>query len=328
MNLLCENCPRPTAGSGEVLVEIHANAMNRGDLAMLGTPVAMGGPSLEGMIPLTDGAGEVVAVGAGVTEYSVGDRVVGTYFIDWEDDSLPPLFPTGRVRGASPDGMLSEVIVTSPNYLLPIPDYMSYEEAAALPCTGVTAWNALFNAANIQSSDTVVFEGTGGMSTIGLQLAVAQGARSIITSSSNEKLERAAEIGAIGTINYREMPEWSTEIRNLTDGRGADMVLDIGGERTQDQALSSLAYRGHLLIAGVLTGEGIPLIPRDMVLKGIHASGVLVGSHDDFAALLDFMREHEIHPLIDRVFPSDQATDAYDFMENGSYMGKIVISMQ
>ncbi len=322
--LALREVPRPVAGHGEVLVRIRAAALNRGDLVRLSETTGPVGANLDGGIPLSDGAGDVIAVGSGVTQFTVGDRVVGTFFTDWVDGKMPPA-GAASARAGTPHGMASEIIVTTPNALLPIPEYMTYEEAAALPCTGVTAWNGLFRAADIQPGESVLFEGTGGMSTIGLQLTAALGARPIITSSSNEKLARARELGAIGTVNYRENPDWQLEVLALTNDVGVDHVLEIGGADTQDKAFEALAYRGHLVVAGILTGEAPAISPRMLVGKGATATGVLVGSRADFAALLDFMTEYQIHPVIDRTFAFDELQEAFDFMENGDYMGKLVV---
>ena len=239
---------------------------------------------------------------------------------------MPPTGPASA-RGGSAYGMAAEIIATTPDALLPIPEYMSYEEAATLPCTGVTAWNGLFVAGGIQPDEYVLFEGTGGMSVIGLQLTAALGARPIITSSSNDKLALARELGAVGTVNYRENPEWQLEVRELTDGVGVDHVLEVIGGSTQAKAFEALGYRGHIAFAGAVSGGNPDISVISLLGKGLSATAVYVGSHADFEALLAFMAEHEIHPHIDRTFSFDQMQEAYDFMEHGSYTGKIVVTM-
>lgn len=319
--LVMREVPRPVAGPNEVLVEVRATSLNRRDVYMVEAP-----SGLDGTIPLSDGAGEVVAVGSNVTEFAVGDRVVGTFFPEWVDGKMT-VAGFSSARGGSPWGMLSEVIVTEPQGLLHIPDYMTYEEAASLPCAAVTAWHGLFKAGDLQSGDYVLLEGTGGVSTFGLQLAAAAGALPIITSSSDEKLAVAREMGAVGTANYRQNADWQIEVRELTGGVGVDHVLEIGGRDTLVKAMEAIAMGGHLAMIGGVSGQAPPLDIGSLVRTNASVTGIYVGSGQDFQNMLDFMTEHEIHPLIDRTFEFEQAQDAYDFMNNGSYMGKIVITL-
>lgn len=319
-----QEVPMPVAGPDEVLVRVHASSLNRRDWSMLNARYGQRG-NLAGTIPLSDGAGEVIAVGSEVTEWEVGDRVAGTFFSDWRGGKFSPE-AFASARGGSPWGMLAEVVVTKPVGLVEIPDYLSFEEAAALPCAAVTAWNGLFKAGDLQSGDYVLLEGTGGVSTFGLQLAAAAGARAIITSSSNDKLAKARELGAAGTVNYRENAEWQDAVRELTDDAGVDHVLEIGGRDTLERAIQALAFDGHVALIGGLTGPAPPINMGDLVLRGATATGIYVGSRADFEDMLAFMEEHEIRPLIDRTFTFDQAQEAFDFMGNGSYMGKIVIT--
>lgn len=325
--LVMHEAPMPVAGPGEVLVRVHATSLNRRDWYMLNETIGERGVDYTGNIPLSDGAGEVIAVGEGVTEFEVGDRVASTFFADWVDGKRDPA-ALASARGAGPGtgGMLAEVIVTTPRGLVPIPDYMSYEEAATLPCAGVTAWNGLFTQGNLQPDDYVLLEGTGGVSSFGLIFAAAAGAKPIITSSSNEKLARARELGAVGTVNYRENEDWQVEVRALTDGAGVDHVLEIGGRDTLARALEALAFEGHVALIGGLTGGAPPIPVGALMGTGGMASGIYVGSRADFEAMNAFMEEHRIRPLIDTVFDFEQAREAYDFMGNGSFMGKIVIA--
>lgn len=319
-----QEVPMPVAGPDEVLVRVHASSLNRRDWSMLNAQYGRRG-NLAGTIPLSDGAGEVIAVGSEVTEWEVGDRVAGTFFSDWRGGKFSSE-AFASARGGSPWGMLAEVVVTKPVGLVEIPDYLSFEEAASLPCAAVTAWNGLFKAGDLQSGDYVLLEGTGGVSTFGLQLAAAAGAQAIITSSSNDKLAKARELGAAGTVNYRENAEWQDAVRELTDDVGVDHVLEIGGRDTLERAIQALAFDGHVALIGGLTGPAPPINMGDLVLRGATATGIYVGSRADFEDMLAFMEEHEIRPLIDRTFTFDQAQEAFDFMGNGSYMGKIVIT--
>lgn len=324
--LVMREVPRPAAGPGQVLVRVRATSLNRRDWFMVNETPGERGVNFDGTIPLSDGAGEVIAVGRGVTRFEIGDRVAGTFFENWNDGKMPAGgFETAR--GGSPWGMLSEVIVTTPDGLVHIPDYLSFEEAASLPCAAVTAWNGLFVAGDLQPGEFVLLEGTGGVSSFGLQLAAAAGARPIITSSSNEKLAVAREMGAIGTVNYRENPDWQVPVRALTNDEGVDHVLEIGGRGTFPRAVEALGYRGHIAMIGILTGRTSEIPAGPLLGKGASVTGIYVGSRADFEAMLDFMEEHEIHPLIDRTFTFEAANEAMEFMDSGSYMGKIVITM-
>jgi NADPH:quinone reductase-like Zn-dependent oxidoreductase len=223
--------------------------------------------------------------------------------------------------------MLSEYIVSHENGLVEIPAHLSYEEAATLPCAGVTAWVALFRQGRLEAGDYVLLEGTGGVSVFGLLLAAAADARPIITSSSDEKLERARELGAFGTENYRRNSEWQATVRELTGGVGVDHVLEVGGRDTLQRALQALAYEGHIAIIGGLSGfaSDVPV----GTLMGLNASvtGIYVGSRADFEALNAFLSAYEIRPIVDRIFDFEAAPEAFDFMENGDYLGKIVIRL-
>lgn len=322
--LVLKNVPRPVAGRHEVLVRIHAASLNGGlDLEQLHMTPGRG-LDLTGAIPLADGAGEVIATGPEVTRFKTGDRVAGTFFQLWiNGDRTPDIF--GSVRGGNAGGMLSEVIVSSEESLVEIPGHLSYAEAATLPTAGVTAWVGLFKYGGLQAGDYVLLEGTGGVSSFGLLFSAAAGARPIITSSSDAKLERAAGLGAVGTVNYRTNPDWSGMVRELTGGAGVNQVLEVGGKSTLPLALQSLAMDGHIALIGSLSGfpEGIPMGP--VMRAGAHLTAVYVGSREDFEAMNAFITDHEIHPLIDRVFDFEQAPAAFDLMANGGYMGKIVI---
>ena len=300
-------------------MRVHAVSLNHRDLSILGRGAA------EGRVPTSDGAGEVIAIGPGVTQFAVGDRVASTFFADWPDgrrtrDAM------ASSRGGGVDGMLAEMIVSHEDGLVAIPDYLSYEEAATLPCAAVTAWRALFTDGGLQAGDTVLLEGTGGVSIFGLQLAAAAGARPIITSSSDAKLERARTLGAVGTVNYRTDPEWQDEVLVLTGGAGVDHVLDVVGQETLNRAISALAYDGHIAIIGGLSGraDALPLRPLP---NGSSVTNIFVGSREDFEAMNEFLVEHQLRPVIDRVFPFEEAAAAYEYMESGAHLGKIVVRL-
>jgi NADPH:quinone reductase-like Zn-dependent oxidoreductase len=318
--------PRPEVGPHDVLVRIRANSLNGGyDLEMLNASPEQR-PELAGGIPLADGAGEVVEIGAEVTRFRVGDRVAGIFMPAWIDGKhTADVFASSR--GGNAGGMLSEMIVSNEEGLVAIPEHLSYEEAATLPTAGVVAWVGLFKHERVLPDEYVLLEGTGGVSTFGLIFAVAAGARPIITSSSDEKLERAAELGAVGTVNYRTNPEWQAAVRAMTGGVGVHHVLEVGGKETLNKAFETLALDGHIALIGTLSGfpEQIPLGP---VFRNVaHLSALYVGSRADFENMNRFISEHEIRPLVDRVFDFENAKAAFDLMANGSYMGKIVITI-
>ncbi|MGI9259577.1 MAG: zinc-dependent alcohol dehydrogenase family protein [Gammaproteobacteria bacterium] len=319
LQLRLHEIDQPVPAAGEVLVRVRAVSLNHRDLSILSRQ------ALSGRVPTSDGAGVVIAVGRGVTQFAVGDRVAGTFFADW---------PGGRrtsaamatARGGGVDGMLAEMVLSHENGLVAIPDYLTFEEAATLPCAALTAWRALFTDGALQPGETVLLEGTGGVSIFGLQFAAAAGARPIITSSSDSKLERARSLGAVGTVNYRSRPEWQEEVLALTDGAGVDHVLEVVGQETLFRAIEALAFDGHVAIIGGLSGRADELPLRGLP-NGSSVTNIFVGSREDFEAMNEFLIEHQLHPIIDRVFSFEEAPAAYEYMESGAHMGKIVISL-
>jgi NADPH:quinone reductase-like Zn-dependent oxidoreductase len=323
--IVMKEVPRPVAGDNEVLVRVRATSLNRRDLNILRNN--RGGEfRYAGGVPLSDGAGEVIALGNGVTRFKVGDRVAGIFFEKWIDGA-PSEESLLTDRGRKAGGMLSEVIVTHEDGLVSIPEHLSYEEAATLPCAALTAWVGLFKRGRIEPGQYVLLEGTGGVSTFGLIFSNALGAKPIITSSRDYKLERTVEMGAIGTVNYRSNSDWHLRVKEISGGHGVDQVLDVGGRDTLAKALEILAHGGHIALIGGLSGYGSEL-PTDAIMWiNATASGVYVGSREDFDAMNAFISEHEIRPLIDRVFEFEEAPSAYEYMESGDFMGKIVIRL-
>ena len=323
--LALKEVPLPVVGDDDVLVRVKAVSLNRRDFGMLHRDYDPEN-SMAGTIPLSDGAGEVIAVGKDVTRFQAGDRVAGIFFEEWIDG---PPSPQALVsdRGGNQGGMLSEVIVTNQAGLVTIPEHLSYEEAATLPCAALTAWVGLFKRGQMKPGQFVLLEGTGGVSVFGLQFAKAAGAYPIITSSRDEKLARARELGAFGTINYRTNADWQVEVRRLTGDHGVDQVLDVGGRDTLSKALEALAYGGHIALIGGLSGYGSDLPTDSIMWINATASGVYVGSREDFEAMNAFISEHQLRPLIDRVFAFEQAVEAFEYMRDESFMGKIVIQL-
>lgn len=324
-DLVMKKVPRPVTGDNEVLVRVRATSLNRRDLNMLRRKYDER-YSIAGGIPLSDGAGEVIAVGPGVTRFDVGDRVAGIFFEKWIEGP-PSEESLGSDRGGNAGGMLSEMVVTNEEGLVSIPEHLSYEEAATLPCAAVTAWVGLFKRGRIEAGHYVLLEGTGGVSVFGLGFANALGAKPIITSSRDHKLLRAMEMGATGTANYRSNPDWHLEVKEISGGHGVDQVLDVGGRDTLQKALEILAYGGHIALIGGLSGYGSDVPTDDIMWINATVSGVYVGSREDFEAMNVFISEHELRPLIDRVFEFEDARAAYEYMENGDFMGKIVIRL-
>ena len=314
--------------NGQVLVRVRAVSLNQRDLlVMRGQYGAGGGGDMSGRVPLSDGAGEIIAVGAGVNRFKVGDRVAGTFFTQWVEGKRTPQVAASARGGGGVDGMLSEVVVAHQDSLVRVPDHLTFEEAATLPCAGVTAYRALFVDGQLKSGEFVLLEGTGGVSTFGLQFAAAAGARPIITSSSDEKLQQARKLGAFGTVNYRTNTEWQREVRKLTGNAGVDHVLEVGGRDTLPKAIEALGFEGRIAMIGGLSGFASDVPAGRLMTSGASVTGVYVGSRADFEAMNRFIAQHKIRPVVDRVFPFEEAPKAYDFMDNGSYMGKIVIKL-
>jgi len=316
------DAPVRAPGEHEVLVKVHATSLNRRDVFVLHGQYPIG--QRDSLVPLSDGAGEVVAIGPGVQRFRVGDRVAATFFQAWLSGRPSPQV-LGSALGGQLDGMLSQYVTLNEQGLVKIPSGLSYEEAATLPCAGVTAWNGLFTRGRLQSGDTVLLEGTGGVSVLGLQLAVAAGARPVITSSQDSKLERAKQLGAVGTVNYKKHPDWEKQVRELTDGLGAQEILEVGGKDTLPRALASLAPGGHIALIGGLTGFGGEVPVMALMASNATVSGIYVGSRADFEALLAFIEKHHVKPIVDRVVPFENAAEAFKLMEADEFFGKIVI---
>ena len=306
--------PKPSAGPGQVLVRIRAASLNYRDLAVVQGKY-FGGAVPRNLIPLSDGAGEVEAVGDGVTAFAPGDRVVATF-----TQGSPP-----AALGSPLDGTLAEYVVFPESGLLKIPEHLSFEEAATLPCAGVTAWNALMEGKITRPGDTVLTLGTGGVSILALQIAKAAGARVIVTSSSDEKLERAKALGADATINYRRTPNWDQEVLALTSGRGADHIVEVGGAGTLPRSLHAVAQRGEIVLIGVLTPPSGDLNLHALMPKNATLRGVFVGDKPMFEALIRAIEANRIHPVVDQVFDFQSAPEAYRRLQAAQHFGKLVI---
>ena len=315
--------PDPVVGSNDVLVRIRANSMNYRELVIL-----RGGyirNQTIPVIPVSDGAGEVVGVGENVTAFKVGDRVAGTFFRDWVN-GVPTEKMMDTAHGGGIDGMLASYVARPEHAWVKIPEHLTYEEAATLPCAAVTAWNSLVTG-NLIAGQTVLTLGTGGVSIFALQFAKLFGARVIITSSSDEKLERACALGADVTINYRTNPEWHEKVRSLTNGVGVDQVVEVGGEGTLSHSLSSVRIGGYIGAIGVLTGfGGGGLTPASVFFNHLRFQGIYVGSQEMFSSMIKAIALHRLKPVIDETIPFTEVKRAYELLEQGKHFGKIVIS--
>ena len=311
-------------GEHEVLIRVRATSLNRRDVFVMKGQYPVG--SRDSLVPLSDGAGEIVAVGHGVTRFRVGDRVAGTFFQNWLKGRPPANVASGALGGGV-DGMLTQYATLNEEGVVHLPKNLSFEEGATLPCVGVTAWNGLFTRGHIQPGDYVLLEGTGGVSTFGLQLALAAGAKPIITSSSDEKLARAKALGAVGTVNYKTTADWEKPVLALTGGVGVDEVLEVGGKDTLPRALASVAPGGHIALIGGLGGFGGNVPALQLLDRNVSVSGIYVGSREDFEALNAFVEKHNVKPIIDKVFDFKDAPAAYELMESDQFLGKIIIRL-
>jgi NADPH:quinone reductase-like Zn-dependent oxidoreductase len=314
--------PRPPLGPNDVRVGVRAVSLNYRDLVIARGAKAR--PATPPRIPTSDGAGEVVEIGNAVTRLAVGDRVAGLFFPNWLDGELSAAHHA-RTLGGSVDGMLAEEVVLEEQAWTPIPEHLTFEEAATLPCAGVTAYHALFDAARIGPGDVVLVEGTGGVSIFGLQLAKAAGARVVVTSKSAAKRARATTLGADHVIDYVSTPAWGDAAFAWTGKRGVDVVVDVGGPGTLDQAVAATRYGGSINLLGVLTGTKGEVNTYGLFHKGLHVHGIYVGSRRMFESLTRALVASELHPVVDRVFPFDEARAAYEYLASGEHFGKVVI---
>jgi NADPH:quinone reductase-like Zn-dependent oxidoreductase len=308
-------------GEHEVLVRVRAVSLNRRDVY-----VKLGrypGPMPPNLVPLSDGAGEVVAIGPKTTRFKKGDRVASIFFQHWLQGRFRPEHFASALGGAV-DGMLSQYVTLNENGLVAIPQHLGFEEAATLPCAGVTAWNGLVTRGHTQPGDFVLLQGTGGVSILGLQLAQALGAKAVITSSSDDKLARARQLGAAVTINYKTTPEWDKAVLAATHS-GVQQALEVGGKQTLGKTLASLSFGGHVALIGGLSEFGGDIPSHALMGRNVTASGIYVGARADFEALNAFLEKHPFKPVIDKVFEFENAPAAYDYMDSGNLFGKVVI---
>ncbi len=324
-NLAVTVRPDPQPGPGQVLVRMHAVSLNYRDLMTVSGHYNPKQPLP--LIPCSDGAGEIVAVGDGVTRLHPGDRVATCFSQTWQ--SGPPNREKVRgTLGGPLDGTLTEQMVLPEHGVVPFPSHLSAAEAACLPCAGLTAWSALVTLGAVRAGDTVLVQGTGGVSIFALQLATTLGARTIVTSSSDEKLARARKLGAWQTINYRQTPRWGKAARALTDGCGVDHIVEVGGAGTLGESLDAIRIGGTISVIGVLSGVATELSVIPVLMKQVRLQGLMVGHREGFEAMNRAIAAHDVRPVIDSEVPFDQASDAFRHMASGRHFGKIVITVE
>ncbi len=305
----------------EVRIRVHATSINYKDILMVKRGIS------RELIPLSDGAGIVEEVGSAVTRLKPSDRVIGLFFPLWQSGSIDS-YKFSSVRGSVPtDGMLSQMVSGHEDGFVKFPEYLSYEEAATLPCAGVTAWNALIVQGQLKPGETLVILGTGGVALFGLQLAKTTGARVIILSSSDEKLQKAKQMGADELINYGLNPNWEKLVLEKAAQVGADLILELGGLGTLARSMASTKINGRISMVGVLTGTDGQVDPMPILRKALSVNGIYVGSRDMQMQLHKSLEANKIHPVIDRIFPFDKVQDAYEYMQSGKHFGKIVIQL-
>jgi NADPH:quinone reductase-like Zn-dependent oxidoreductase len=321
-NLVLADRPEPEPASREVLVRLKAASLNYRDLTLV---QGVYNPKLKRpLVPLSDGVGTVEKTGTGVTRFRPGDRVAGCFFQQWIDG--PNTKEKGRsALGGAIDGVAREYAIFSEDGLVAVPAFLSDEEAATLPCAAVTAWHALFEERPSIPGDTVLLLGTGGVSIFALQLAILAGLRVMITSSSDEKLARARNLGAHITINYKATPEWGDEARKLAGGEGVDHVVEVGGSDTIAHSLRAVRPQGTISVIGALSGREGGISPAPVLMNSIRMQGIYVGSRAMFERLLRAIEIHRLKPVIDRTFPFTDLKAALRHMESKQHFGKICL---
>ncbi len=319
---LCE-VPVPPLGPHTLHVRLRAASLNYRDLINCRKQA---GREVAGIVPLSDGAGEVIAVGNEVTEWKPGDRVAGCFFPNWQSGRFEMRHHREDLGGSAP-GVLSEIVAFPETGVVRVPDCLDYLEAATLPCAAVTAWTALTSRGNFQAGESLLVLGTGGVSIFGLQFARALGGRVIVTSSHDEKLERARQLGAEHLVNYRTDPRWDQTVWQWTGKRGVDHILEVGGGGTLEKSMQCIAASGHIALIGVLTGfNAVPPSLFPLLARNVTMNGIYVGSRADFQSMNAFIQHHQIHPIIDRVFDFREAPAAFQYLAEGSHFGKVVIA--
>jgi NADPH:quinone reductase-like Zn-dependent oxidoreductase len=314
--------PEPALGPGELLVAVKAVSLNRRDLM---TVEGVYNPKQRlPLIPCSDAAAEVLAVGAGVTRFAPGDRVCPLFSREWLCGE-PEREKLRSTLGGPLDGTLAERMVVAAESAVAAPEHLTDEEASTLPCAALTAWSAVVTHGRTRPGDVVLVLGTGGVSLFALQFANLAGARVIVTSSSDDKLARARELGAEGTVNYRKDPDWGRRVKELTGDRGADLVVEVGGAETLRRSLHAVRMGGTIAMIGALSGGEAPLSVIPILMRQVRVQGILVGDREGFEAMNRALAAHDLRPVVDRAFPFDEAPEAFRHMASGRHFGKVVV---
>ena len=322
LNLAERAAPQP--GPGQVAIKVHASSINYRDLTTIEDPVSRGLPFPT--VPNSDAAGEVIAVGPGVTAFKPGDKVMSCFFEDWAGGPISQAAMDSALGGAR-QGVLAEHVVLDAGGVIAMPAHLGFAEAATLPCAGLTAWHALTRPAPVMPGQTVLLLGTGGVSVFAQQFCNLMGARTIVTSSSDEKLERMRALGAAELVNYRATPEWDARVLELTDGVGVDRVVEVGGPGTLQRSINAVRVGGAISLIGVLTGAGGEIVPTSLMRKSISLRGIYVGSYDMFAEMNRAMETHDLKPIVSETFAFEEAKAAYHRMRGAGHFGKMVINV-
>lgn len=312
----------PQPKEREVLIKVKAASLNYRDWM---TVTGVYNPKMAlPRVPLSDGAGEVVAVGKDVTRIKNGDRVAALFMPKWIDGSVTPEVAKSALGGIV-DGMLAEYVAIDSEGVVKIPEHLSFEEAATLPCAAVTAWHALAEVGKLKAGETVLIQGTGGVSIFALQFAKMFGAKVIATSSSNEKIEKLKQLGADETLNYKESPDWDKRVLEITNKAGVDHIVEVGGGGTFNKSLNSVRMGGKVAVIGALSGRSGEVTMGLILMKSINVQGIFVGSRAMFEAMNKAISLNKMKPVIDKVFSFEEAREAFKYMESGAHFGKIVI---
>ncbi|NMG08075.1 NAD(P)-dependent alcohol dehydrogenase [Brasilonema sp. UFV-L1] len=314
--------PEPQPKAGQILLKMRAASLNYRDL--LTVKGAYGSKQKLPFVPLSDGVGEVVAVGEKVSRVKVGDRVAGIFMQTWLEGEFSADKSKSALGGAI-DGILAEYVTLDEDGVVHVPKHLSDEEAASLPCAAVTAWNALTTDGKLKAGDTILIQGTGGVSIFALQFGKIMGAQVIATSSSDLKLDKLKQLGASEVINYKTTPNWDEKVWELTNQVGVDRIIEVGGAETFNKSLRAVRYGGHISLIGVLSGFSADVSTVSILHKGMTVQGIYVGSRAMFEAMNRAIALHDIKPIVDRVFPFEEARQALEYMESGAHFGKIAL---
>jgi NADPH:quinone reductase-like Zn-dependent oxidoreductase len=314
----------PVPGPGQVVVNMRAVALNYRDLLVVKGIGGWKPPSPR--LPVSDGVGIVSAVGSRVSRFAVGDRVAGIFLPKWHDGPLTPETASGSLGGAAADGVLAEYVLFDPNALVGVPAHLTDAEAATLPVAAVTAWHAVFRRSRVRPGETVLIQGTGGVSLFALQFVHALGGRPLVISSSDKKLERAAALGAEGLVNYHTFPNWEEKVLQLTGGVGVDHVIEVVGGSNLNRSLEVVRVSGAICFIGLIAGMAAPVNTFQFVQKNVELHGIETGSRAMFEEMNAFIGEHRLRPVIDTTFDFHEFPAALTYLESGNHFGKVVLT--